>query len=247
MAEISKITLPSGTTYDIKDATARENADHGNSRVYHGTCSTAAATRQKTVTIEECVEIAVGDVFVITFTYAQTYNGAPYLEVNDFGTGKLIRRVAGTNAARYEWSAGETIIFTWDGTYFLILNGAFATTTYYGRTKLYTGAGSNSAALALTPVSLYDMANHSVCPYYSTSATYAVGDKVRYGYYIYECITAITTAEKWTEAHWEVAPTLQEQITSMTGNDIIGMTVNVLKAAQSGYVVGLTVDQLKNK
>lgn len=96
-------------------------------------------------------------------------------------------------------------------------------------------------------VSLYDMANHSICPYYSTSATYAVGDKVRYGYYIYECITAITKAEAWNAAHWEVAPTLQEQITSMTGNDIIGMTVTALKSAQSQYVVGLTVDQLLAK
>lgn len=122
-----------------------------------------------------------------------------------------------------------------------------ATSSANGVTKLYTGSNSASTSTALTPVSLYSMANRSICPYYSTSATYAVGDKVRYGDYIYECITAITTAEAWTAAHWQVAPTLQEQITALPGNDIVGMTVNVLKAAQSGYIVGLTVDQLKNK
>ena len=246
MADVSKITLPNGNTYDIKDAVARENADHGNARIFSADCSTAAATQRKDVTIAECTELIAGDVFVITFTNAQTYNGAPTMQINSLGA-KNIRRLTGTNAGQYEWNTGEVVVFKWTGTYFVITNGAFASTTYYGRTKLYTGAGSSSTGYALTPASLYNMANRSICPYYSTSATYAVGDKVRYGDYIYECITAITTAEAWTAAHWEIAPTLQEQITALPGNDIVGMTVNVLKEAQSGYVVGLTVDQLKNK
>ena len=37
---------------------------------------------------------------------------------------------------------------------------------------------------------------------YSSSATYAVGDYVFYGGTMYRCITAITTAEAWTAAHW---------------------------------------------
>lgn len=246
MADVSKITLPNGSTYDIKDAVARANADHGNARIFSADCSTAAATQRKDVTITECTELIAGDVFVITFTKAQTYNGAPTMQINSLGA-KNIRRLTGSNAGRYEWNDGEVVVFKWTGTYFVIVTGGFATTTYYGRTKLYTGAGSSSTALALTPASLYNMANRSICPYYSTSATYAVGDMVRYGDYIYECITAITTAEAWTAAHWQIAPTLQEQITALPGNDIVGMTVNVLKAAQSGYIVGLTVDQLKNK
>lgn len=41
---------------------------------------------------------------------------------------------------------------------------------------------------------------------YSSSATYAVGDYVFHGGALYRCITAITTAEAWTAAHWtEVA------------------------------------------
>ena len=39
-------------------------------------------------------------------------------------------------------------------------------------------------------------------PAYSTSGTYAVGDMVVYDGKLYKCITAITTAEAWTAAHW---------------------------------------------
>lgn len=262
----NKVELANGTVVmDVTDTTATE-ADVlegakftlasgakgtgalkvGNTRTWYGTCSTEAATQRKDVTITGISELTAGDVFVITFTNYQNYNGAPTIQINSLGA-KNIRRITGTNAGRYEWANGETIIFVWNGTYFLILNGGFATTTVYGRTKLYTGAGSSSAALALTPAALYNMANRSICPYYSTSATYAVGDMVRYGDYIYECITAIPTAEAWTAAHWKAAPTLQEQITSLEGNDIVGMSVSTLKAAESKYLVGLTVDQLKNK
>lgn len=40
---------------------------------------------------------------------------------------------------------------------------------------------------------------------YSSSATYAVGDYVFHGGTLYRCITAITTAEAWTAAHWTAA------------------------------------------
>ena len=49
-------------------------------------------------------------------------------------------------------------------------------------------------------------------PIYSTSSTYAVGDRVRYSNNVWECITAITTAEAWKEAHWQEVAPLQEQI-----------------------------------
>ena len=40
---------------------------------------------------------------------------------------------------------------------------------------------------------------------YSTSATYAVGQYVTYNGGLYRCISAITTAESWTAAHWSAA------------------------------------------
>lgn len=40
---------------------------------------------------------------------------------------------------------------------------------------------------------------------YSSSAKYAVGDYVFYNGALYRCISAISTAEAWTAAHWEAA------------------------------------------
>ena len=51
---------------------------------------------------------------------------------------------------------------------------------------------------------------------YSTSATYAVGDMVTYLGDLYECITAITTAEAWTAAHW----TKRDVTTPMTEDEM---------------------------
>ena len=38
---------------------------------------------------------------------------------------------------------------------------------------------------------------------YDPTLTYNVGDYVTYNTALYKCITAITTAEAWTSAHWE--------------------------------------------
>ena len=45
----------------------------------------------------------------------------------------------------------------------------------------------------------------SLAPAYSTSATYAVGDYVTYNGGLYRCISAITSGESWTAAHWSAA------------------------------------------
>lgn len=182
--------------------------------VFYGTCSTAAATQRKDVTIAAVTSLTAGDVFVITFTNNQNYNGVPTMQINSLGA-KNIRRLTGSNAERYEWSSGETIYFVWNGTYFLIINGGFATTTYYGRTKLATGATSTSESVALTPKSLNSFAQSLVsgASVYSARSTYAVGDRVRYGYLQYECKVAITTAEAWNAAHWTALDPLQTQIT----------------------------------
>ena len=123
----------------------------------------------------------------------------------------------GTNAARYEWIAGEVLKLVYDGTYWVIENGGIATTTYYGDTKLTTSATSESEALALTPKSLNSLALNMIAgyPVYSTSATYEVGARVRYGYNIYKCRTAITTGESWTASHWEALPALQVQLEAL--------------------------------
>ena len=56
---------------------------------------------------------------------------------------------------------------------------------------------------------------------YSTSSTYAKGDFCIYNGALYECNTAITTAEAWTAAHWTEV-TVGEELTDLKG-DLSGM------------------------
>ena len=44
---------------------------------------------------------------------------------------------------------------------------------------------------------------------YDSTKTYAVGDMVIRNYAIYECTTAITTAEVWNSAHWKIVPIIK--------------------------------------
>lgn len=127
-------------------------------------CGTAAGTQAKTVTVAGVTALTEGLQLRVKFTYAQTYNGAPTLNVNGLGAVN-IRRKADTNAARYEWNAGEVLDLVYDGTYWVIIDGTLATTTYYGVTKLSSSTSSTSTSLAATPSAVkaaYDLASGAI-------------------------------------------------------------------------------------
>lgn len=71
MAEISKITLPSGTTYDIKDATAREAISNLNSFEYF--ICTEAANTPKDVTWDNNGTTVTGTLVASDSTLAKIY------------------------------------------------------------------------------------------------------------------------------------------------------------------------------
>lgn len=208
-------TLTAGTGISLSNNTL----GLAGSAIFYGTCGTAAATAAKVV---ECASFTSGNLVSgvmvrVKFTNVQNYNGTATLNVNATGA-KNITRVGTTTTTRYYWTAGEVVDFVYDGTNWVMSNKGTATTTYYGMTKLATSATSTSTALALTPASLNNLAQDMISGYaaYSTSSTYAVGARVRHGYYIYECKTAITTAEAWTESHWTQLDPLQRQIDDKT-------------------------------
>lgn len=58
------------------------------------------------------------------------------------------------------------------------------------------------ASSAVTRAKVADAALADIAGEYSSSATYAVGDYVFHSGALYRCISAITTAEAWTAAHW---------------------------------------------
>lgn len=184
-------------------------------KYYFGTCETAAATRAKIVECEGFT-LEEGATISVYFINAQAYNGYPQLNVN--GTGNIAVVYKGGSAGiRYMWSAGEIIDFTYHNEYWVCHGRALATTTYYGVTKLANSAISTSASVALTPAALNAVAENMITGYpaYSAAATYAVGDRVRYSSYAYECNTAITTPESWTAAHWTALDPLQTQIDAL--------------------------------
>lgn len=153
--------LTSHTDNTTVHVTAEERTAWNAGIVYYGTCGTAAATQAKAVTISGVTALSAGLSIRVKFTNAQTYNGAPTLNVSELGA-KSIMRNGTTAAARYEWLAGEVVDFIYDGTNWVIADGGVATTTYYGVTKLSSSTSSTSTALAATPSAVkaaYDLAN----------------------------------------------------------------------------------------
>lgn len=216
-------------------------------KCFYGTCSTAKGTAAKVVTCSSftAADLVAGTRIVVLMSAANTYNGTATLNVNNTGAHDIYYNGTTTNA-RYMWNAGESVDFIFNGSQWATVDGALATTDYYGVTKLYNGAGSSSNAYALTPNALYAWANGAVCPYYSTSATYAVGDKVRYGNLLYECNTAIETAEAWTAAHWTALDPIQKQIDDLE----MEVTITIDEETEQGewfyatWTSAYTIDQL---
>lgn len=111
MADISKITTLDGTTYNLKDTTARYYLPYG-------VCDTAAATAAKTVSIDGITAYTAGMTIAVKFTYANS-KASPTLNVNSLGAKSIYQygttAAAGT-AATTGWQAGAVVILVYDGT-----------------------------------------------------------------------------------------------------------------------------------
>lgn len=69
---------------------------------------------------------------------------------------------------------------------------------------------------------------------YSSSATYALGDLVKHNGTLYECTTAILTAEEWTAAHWTAAADHKPTGTSYTSG-VRSTTLETEEVAPGDY------------
>lgn len=88
-------------------------------KAWYGTSSTAAGTSTKTVSCSGFV-LETGACISVKMTYANTYTGTIYLNVNSTGA-KQIRSLSGsTSAIKGMWNAGEVVDFVYDGSYWLI-------------------------------------------------------------------------------------------------------------------------------
>ena len=149
MADISKITLPSGSEYNIKDAKARKGP-------YYGVCSTGASTVAKTVTIDGISELETGLTIAVKFSNANSAS-SPTLNVNSLGAKSIYQygttKAAGT-AATTGWQAGHVVLLVYDGTGWQYIKGYNTNTTYSGMTAAEIDAGTGTTNRLISPSNL---------------------------------------------------------------------------------------------
>lgn len=125
---------------------------------WYGACSTSGTTRTVTTDTGD-FSLTAGNTIYVLFTYAASASTT----LNVDGTGaKNIKSVGTTNVTANQWGANEVVALVYDGTYFRMVDGMTATTTYYGMTKLSSSTSSTATNLAATPSavkSAYDLAN----------------------------------------------------------------------------------------
>lgn len=162
MANISKVTLPDGNTYDLKDRTQ--------TGIFYGTCDTAAATEDKEV---ECTNFTSIDLKpgVMIFVQFDITNSAAVnnLTLNVNGTGaKNIKQIRNNALSNIPGSgyllADRTYPFYYDGTYWcLILDYNANDPNYRLRTKYY-GSRVTSLTVCYRYMLLLSVSDNLVVP-----------------------------------------------------------------------------------
>lgn len=119
---IDQITDTAGTTHDISEGDS--------TRIFRATCSTAAGTAAKVATLDTSnrnFSLTAGVRVAVTFTYGNSAT-TPTLRVDgsSTGTAKTIAtptaynvRTTGNGTTYNTWGPYETVIFTYDGTYWV--------------------------------------------------------------------------------------------------------------------------------
>lgn len=138
----------------------------GSANVHHfGSCSTAAATAAKTVTLDDSMSftLAKGASVFVKFTNSNTV-ASPTLAVNGT-TAKAIMRygtTAPSTSAKTSWQAGSVVHFVYDGTYWQMVGWLNDDTTYSNAT-LGQGYGTCSTAEA-TAAKAVTLSGYALAP-----------------------------------------------------------------------------------
>lgn len=155
-----------------------------------GTCETEADVDEKVATVSGSFELKTGTVVAIKFT---NYNTVQQVKMNVNGTGaKYIVTNNNYLPPTYAWKPMQTVLFIYDGSYYVALALSTATTTYYGLTRLTSSTSSTSTTLAANAAAVkaaYDrnswdsitLTNALVIAYGGTGATTAAGARANLG------------------------------------------------------------------
>ena len=155
-----------------------------------GTCETEADVDEKVATVSGSFELKTGTVVAIKFT---NYNTVQQVKMNVNGTGaKYIVTNNNYLPPTYAWKPMQTVLFIYDGSYYVALALSTATTTYYGLTRLTSSTSSTSTTLAANAAAVkaaYDrnswdsitLTNALAIAYGGTGATTAAGARANLG------------------------------------------------------------------
>ena len=144
---------------DLSEAiNTKATVGHG---IYYGTCTTAAGTAAKVVTLTDATgfKLATGSVVIVKFTEANSIKN-PTLNVNNTGA-KAMKRYGttgvSTSSTTSGWTAGAVTIFVYDGTNWV---RDYWSNTTYSQAGLGQGYGtcSTAADTAAKVVTLADYA-----------------------------------------------------------------------------------------
>lgn len=157
--------------------------------IAYATCSTASATVAK-VAVCTGFKLTTGAAVLVKFSNTNSA-ASPTLNVNSTGAKPIV--AYGTTAIQaYAWKAGQAVMVLYDGTSWVALVQSWATTTYYGITKLSSSTSSTSTTLAATASAVkaaYDrnswnsitLTNALGLAYGGTGATTAAGARTNLG------------------------------------------------------------------
>lgn len=189
----------------LLEAYIKANAPGGG--IVFATCDTDAATVAKVATSSDSFSLTVGAAVAVKFANTNTAS-TPSLNINGTGV-KYMVTYATYAPGSYYWKAGQTILFIYDGTYFVGLSQSVATTTYYGITRLTSSTSSTSTSLAATASAVkaaYDrnswdsitLTNALGLAYGGTGATNAAAARTKLGISVTQLYTGTLTTGSTT-------------------------------------------------
>ena len=156
----TNVLLDNGTTKPISEF----GGGGGGSKVYYGTCETAAATMPKVCTVETFPtdgnsKPLVGTMISVKFSYTNSSTStSPQLNVNGTGAASVWFNNAVLSATKspYIGYANRYINYMWDGTYWVFIGHSTDNNSTYSQASLGQGYGeqNNSAQSSAVNVTL---------------------------------------------------------------------------------------------
>ena len=143
-------------------------AGGGGTPIRFGTCSTAAATAAKVVSVSPQLEsLETGTLVFVKFSNSNSV-ASPTLNVDGTGA-KSIKRygtTAPSTSAASAWNAGSVIAMVYDGTYWQMVG--WLNTTYSSMTVAEYEAGTGTTARLITPARLKGAIQYWTAPTFTT-------------------------------------------------------------------------------